>query len=156
MAVQRETKSVVTVAEMARMCGLSRARFHQLRRQGIFPEPVYQIANRRPVYLEEQQLVCLEVRRRNCGVNGQPVLFYARRGGAESAPSKRKRKTQSGKDDRITPIVEGVRALGLSKVTASEVRPIVEQSFPNWHPGERDAEVIRSVFLALKRKNSAE
>lgn len=157
MSVQKQTKSVVTVAEMARMCGLSRARFHQLRQAGVFPEPVYQLANRRPVYFEDQQVVCLEVRRRNCGINGQPVLFYARRGGSESAPIGRKRKPKAGKNNaRYAPIVEGVRALGLSKITASDVRPIVDQSFPNWDPGQDDGEVIRAVFLHLKRENSSD
>ena len=32
-----ETKAIVTVSEMARMCGLSRARFYQLQKAGIFP-----------------------------------------------------------------------------------------------------------------------
>src|ERR1700678_1877599 len=72
-----ETKAIVTVSEMARMCGLSRARFYQLQKAGVFPAPVYQ--DGRPVYTEEQQQVCLEVRRKNRGVNGKPVLFYARR-----------------------------------------------------------------------------
>src|SRR4051794_40754034 len=80
-----ETKAVVTVSEMARMVGLSRARFYQLQKAGVFPEPVYQAG--RPVYTEEQQNICLEVRRKNRGVTGEPVLFYARRRGI--APAKR-------------------------------------------------------------------
>ena len=72
-----ETKAIVTVSEMARMCGLSRARFYQLQKAGVFPAPTYQEG--RPVYTEEQQLVCLEVRKKNRGVNNKPVLFYARR-----------------------------------------------------------------------------
>ena len=31
---------------------------------------------RRPFYHEELQAVCLDVRRRNCGIDGKPVLFY--------------------------------------------------------------------------------
>src|SRR5471030_1670642 len=73
-----ETKAVVTVSEMARMCGLSRARFYQLQHAGVFPSPLYDVSTRRPFYVEELQKVCLEVRRRNCGINGKPVLFYAR------------------------------------------------------------------------------
>src|SRR3954466_1344011 len=73
-----QTKAVVTVSEMARMVGLSRLRIYQLVEAGVFPQPVYSVANRRPIYVEEAQKVCLEVRRRNCGVNGQPVLFYSR------------------------------------------------------------------------------
>src|SRR5262245_11463174 len=72
-----ETKAIVTVTEMPRMVGLSRARFYQLVRAGTFPAPVYQAG--RPVYPEELQGICLEVRRRNCGIDGKPVLFYSRR-----------------------------------------------------------------------------
>ena len=76
-----KTKAAVTIAEMARMLNLSRQRLHQLIGTA-FPFPVYDLKTRRPFYTEELQRVCLEVRRRNCGVDGKPVLFYARRGGA--------------------------------------------------------------------------
>src|ERR1700709_23369 len=73
-----ETKEAVSVAEMARIVGLSRARVFQLIWCGAFPFPVYDVETRRPFYDEESQKVCLEVRRRNCGCNGKPILFYAR------------------------------------------------------------------------------
>ena len=69
-----ETKAAVTVAEMSRMCGLSRARFYQLI-GNTFPWPVYDVATRRPFYDEEAQRMCLEVRRRNCGVDGDRFCF---------------------------------------------------------------------------------
>lgn len=50
-----QTKAVVTVAEMARMCGLSRARFYQLQNAGVFPTPLYDVSTRRPFYVEEAQ-----------------------------------------------------------------------------------------------------
>ena len=73
--MHQQIKSVVSVAEMARMVGLSRQRFYQLL-GSTFPLPLYWIATRRPFYTEEMQQICLEVRRRNCGINGKPVLFY--------------------------------------------------------------------------------
>ena len=63
---------------MARMVGLSRSRFHQLIGT-TFPWPLYSVSTRRPFYDEELQKCCLEVRRRNCGIDGKPVLFYSRR-----------------------------------------------------------------------------
>lgn len=74
-----ETKVAVSVAEMARMVGLSRARFYQLIQAGVFPAPERHAETGRPFYGEEAQRTCLEVRRRNCGVNGKLVLFYSRR-----------------------------------------------------------------------------
>jgi hypothetical protein len=72
-------KTAVSISEMARIVGLSRQRFHQLIQAGVFPAPLYDIATRRPFYNEEMQQTCLEVRRRNCGINGKAVLFYSRR-----------------------------------------------------------------------------
>ena len=90
------TKAAVTVSEMARMVGLSRARFYQLVEAGVFPTPVYCVSTRRPMYVEELQEVCLTVRRRNCGVNGKPVLFYAR-GHRLPTPTTKTQKPQIGR-----------------------------------------------------------
>ena len=54
MSVPKETKFVVTVAEMARMVGLSRSRFYQLIGTA-FPQPERQEGTGRPIYTEEQQ-----------------------------------------------------------------------------------------------------
>src|SRR5271166_3448958 len=88
MIVEIQTKAAVSVAEMAKMVRLSRARFYQLQQVGVFPSPVYDVSTRRPIYVQELQEVCLEVRRRNCGINGKPVLFYAHRLGATPARPK--------------------------------------------------------------------
>src|SRR3990172_921349 len=86
MSVEFRTKAIVSVAEMAHMCGLSRARFYQLVKDGVFPPPLYKLETKRPFFTEEMQEVCLEVRRRNSGINGKPVMFYARRFGSPAMP----------------------------------------------------------------------
>src|ERR1700722_572362 len=108
-----ETKAIVTVSEMARMCGLSRARFYQLQKTGIFPPPLYDVSTRRPIYDEELQKVCLEVRRRNCGVNCKPILFYARRNPMVPAPARIARtKSQPPKTEQYPELMEALQALG--------------------------------------------
>src|SRR5471030_3118948 len=105
MNVPIETKPVVTVSEMARMCGLSRSRFYQLIGT-TFPAPLMD-KKKRPFYSEELQAVCLEVRRRNCGIDGKPILFYARRiGPALTKP--RKAKAPATTNPQHTDLVEGV------------------------------------------------
>ena len=150
-----QMKAIVTVSEMARMVGLSRARFYQLQRGGVFPAPTYQAG--RPVYTEEQQQVCLEVRRKNRGINGQPVLFYARRRGIE--PAKRKRRADplpaKNKDD-IAALLDGLNALGLTTATAAQVLAVTEELFPQGTTGLDQAEVLRAVFLHLKRQNQGD
>ena len=150
------TKAVVTVAEMARMVGLSRARFYQLMGT-TFPWPVYDVSTRRPIYVEEQQRICLEVRRRNCGIDGKPVLFYARRNGALLPTSKpRPKKSETKKDEQFADLVAGLKSLGLTAVNAADVRSAVAVVFPNGIAGIDGGQVIRAVFLHLKRRDSGD
>jgi hypothetical protein len=154
MSVQVQTKAVVSVAEMARMCSLSRARFYQLVNEGVFPPPLYRIETRRPFFNQDMQEVCLEVRRKNCGINGKPVLFYARRF-TPSTIAKAKR-TPAPKTNKHADLIDGLRALGLTTVTASQVEWAFQQSFPHGKVGIDDETVLRAVFLHLKRQDSGE
>jgi hypothetical protein len=153
MNAQIETKAIVTVSEMARMCGLSRSRFYQLIGT-TFPEPLID-DKKRPYYSEELQSVCLEVRRRNCGVDGKPILFYARRLG--TAPTKpKKAKAPTTANPKHADLLEGVRSLGLASVTASDIAKALKELFPNGSENQDDGEILRAVFLHLKRKNPAD
>ncbi len=151
------TKAVATVRDVARMVGLSPARFYQLQRDGIFPWPLYDVATRRPHYTEEQQRECLEVRRRNCGVNGRPILFYARRLETTSAARPRTGRTAGGKGaEAYTDLVAGLKALGLTTVTADQVGVAVPQVFPAGTVGVGHGDVLRAVFIHLRRQNSGD
>lgn len=155
MSVPVQTKAAVSVAEMARMCGLSRSRFYQLIGTA-FPQPERQAETDRPIYTEEQQKVCLEVRRRNCGIDGKPVLFYARR--ATPAPTKPKSvkpKLEAKRGD-VLALIEGLNALGLPAATAAEVQRVTDELYPQGTAGLDRGDVLRAVFLHLKRQNSAD
>jgi len=148
-----QTKAIVTVSEMARMCGLSRARFYQLVQAGVFPPAVYDVSNRRPIYVEEMQKICLEVRRRNCGVNGKPVLFYCR--GGNLRPSVTKGRKRKPKTEKHADLINALVDLGIS-VTAAQVGQAVKELFANGIEGTDQAEVVRAVFLRLKRQDSGD
>ena len=154
MSAQIVSKSVVSVAEMARMVGLSRARFYQLVGEGIFPTPVYDASTRRPFFTEEMQQNCMEVRRRNCGVNGKPILFYAARHplGQQPKPVK-KPKAEPKHKDQYADLLAGLKALGLESVTAAQVEPLLKELFPAGIQNLDFGEVIRAVFLRLKRRD---
>lgn len=142
---------------MARSVGLSRQRFHQLMTSGVFPKPLRDEETGRPYYDESSQAQCLEVRRRNCGVNGKIVLFYARRQQPTlTVPPTRMAKPRPAPPERHDSILEGVRSLGLSQVTAAQVGEIVKQLFPAGVSGIDSGEVIRAVFLRLRVNNSAD
>ena len=147
-------KSAVTVTEMARMVGLSRARFYQLMNEGVFPWPVYSVRTRRPLYVQELQEVCLEVRRQNCGANGRPVLFYSVTR-PSSGVTRPVRKAVKPTRDEYPAETAAVRALGLTMVTADQVAAAVKNLYPNGLDGVGQPEVIRAVFLQLQRRDSA-
>ncbi len=154
MVDQFQTKAAVTVAEMARMLGLSRSRFYQLIGTA-FPQPERQQETGRPIYTEELQQVCLEVRRRNCGIDGKPVLFYARRLGTASTrpkPPKSKLETKGN----LSALVDGLSALGLTTATGSQVQKVTDELYPKGTEGIDEGAVLRAVFLHLKRQNSAD
>ena len=147
------TKAVVTVSEMARMCSLSRARFYQLMQAGVFPHPVYCVSNRRPLYVEELQEVCLEVRRRNCGVNGRPVLFYARGQRTPAMPkATRPAKKQPSQTCSHTELIDGLSSLGVT-AKADQVEAAIKAVYPGGSSGVNQGEVLRAVFLHIKRQN---
>jgi hypothetical protein len=137
---------VVSVSEMARMVGLSRRRFHQLMQAGVFPQPQRQ--DGRPFYDEPTQQVCLEVRRRNCGVNGQVVLLYPRRQPAPTTPKKVSPAPAPHAD-----LLDGLRSLGLASVTAADVGATVKTLYPQGTAGVGEGEVIRAVFLHLQSQS---
>lgn len=145
-----EFKVAVTVAEMARMLNLSRSRLYQLIGTA-FPEPSRDDRGR-PYYDAEQQAMCLEVRRRNCGVDGRPILFYAPRGSVPTSAPRRKPKHKQPHPH--AEVLDGVRALGLTMATAAQVDAAVAQLFPDGVEGVDPGEVIRSVFLSLKARDS--
>jgi hypothetical protein len=138
-----EAKAVVSVSEMARLVGLSRQRFHQLVQAGVFPQPQRQ--DGRPFYDEAAQQQCLEVRRRNCGVNGQVVLFYSRRHPAPTTPKK-----VSPAPTPHADLLDGLRSLGLASVTAADVGVAVKMLFPQGTAGIDQGVVIKGVFLHLR------
>lgn len=147
-----QLKAAVTIAEMARMCGLSRSRMYQLIGKA-FPEPSRDESGR-PYFDEEQQRTILEVRRRNCGIDGKPILFYAPRNSISGPTPKRRSKPKPTTDEHAD-ILEGVRALGLTAVTNTQVDQAIKESFPSGTDGVDQGEIIRGVFLSLKRQDSA-
>ena len=154
MGVNEPTKVAVSVADMARMVGLSRARFYQLMGGGVFPRPERQAETGRPYYSEDQQKAVLDVRRRNCGVNGQAVLFYARRLPNGLTPTKpRRAKSMPIPTPKVEPnadLLDALQALGLSGVKSLQVEKAVGVIFPNGTVGVEQGEVVRAVFLRLK------
>jgi hypothetical protein len=151
-SVQDQMRCAVSVKDMATMCGLSRQRFAQLVRAGVFPAPLYDVVTHRPFYPEDLQTVCLEVRRRNFGINGKAVLFYARRAGPVTPVANTRKQSPNG--DQHSEILVGLKALGLTAITATQVAEAVRELFPSGAASTDQSDVVRAIFLHLRRKNS--
>lgn len=143
-------KHAVTVAEMARMIGLSRSRFYQLIGKA-FPLPCRDEMGK-PFYDEEQQRVITGVRHRNCGIDGKPILFYAPRHSAQP-PMPKRRSLRKEVHSQYAEIVDGVRGLGLATATAAQVEAEIAKLFPNGIVELASGEVVKQVFLSIKRQS---
>jgi len=146
-----KTKAVVSKSEMARMVGLSPARFAQLVGT-TFPYPRYDLKTRRPFYPEDLQEICLSVRKRNCGIDGKPVLFYARRP-INTVPLRKPKRDAVVKND-YADLIDGLKGLGLVAVTAAQVGEAVKELYPQGMPEGANGAVLRALFLHLRRKNT--
>ncbi len=157
------SKDIVTVSEMARMLGLSRARFYQLLKDGVLPQPSRNASTKRPFFDREQQEQCLGVRRSHCGVNGKPVLFYSSMQPNSSAVLRRavaKKKQQTPKrrttqqDPLFTELRRGLLQLGLAEITDTQVQSALIATHPDGHANSDTSTLLMDVFAHLSRQNS--
>lgn len=144
--------AAATVTAVARMVGLSRERFYQLVRDGVFPEPHRDGDGpaKRPYYTEAQQRVCIAVRRRGVGMNGKIVMFNEKR---RPAGPKRLARRQDGPATAAEPpleewLAEGVVGLGLD-VTKAQVLAARQACYPDGVNEEDRGIVIGNVFRHL-------
>lgn len=144
------TKAAVSVSEMTRMLSMSRARFYQLMKEGIFPKPVYDPSTKRPFFDEEAQQMCLEVRRRNCGVNGRPVMFYPSRS-PTPAPVRRPASVKPKPSTQHVELIDSLACLGLT-VTSQQIESALKECYPSGVADTDQGSVVRTLFLHLKRQ----
>src|SRR5688572_4632383 len=102
-STQLRLKAAVSVTTMARMVGLSRSRFYDYMRREVFPQPLYSLATRRPLFTAELQQEILAVRQTGIGCNGEYVLFYEKQPhGSNASPAARR-------DEPVNGLIEGLK-----------------------------------------------
>lgn len=146
-------KTAISVSDMAAMVGLSRARFYQLIGKA-FPWPLYDVQTRRPFYSLELQQLCVDVRQRNCGIDGRPVIFYSKRP-ASAKPSAGTNNHTAKPKAQHEDLIEAMKGLGLS-VSPSQVDTAVKELFPEGLGQADPGQVVRSLFLHLRRVNQSQ
>jgi hypothetical protein len=142
-------KPICSVADMALMLGLSRARFYQLLEQGIFPQPVYCTRTKRPLYTLELQKDCLAVKETNVGYNGQYILFYSpRKEKAEAVVEKSVRHTRV-KNTLHDEFAQTLVRMGVT-TDAAKVGSAIEELYPDGIEDKEHGVIIRELFRYFK------
>lgn len=159
-AARRSRRSVYSVAEVARLCNLSRARFYDLIGEGVMPPPVYDPRTRRPMYTVELAAQCVDVRETNIGFDGRYTLFFARRqqpvkatveSTAASAPVRRR---QPVLDPLVQEMVEALRATGVQQAE-SEIVEAIQRRYPQGLAETRFEIDLVLLRCDLKRPSSS-
>lgn len=144
-------RAAVSVTQMVKMLGLSRAAFYDHIRRGNFLPPVYSIRTRRPLFTAEMQRQNLEVKVRQVGINGDFVLFYDRL--PRTDRNEVERSTQ-GRPGRSSSLAAGLRerlyGLGLENLTERRVQEALNACFPAGINGTPEADVLRIVYRSLR------
>ena len=151
--------AVLSITSMAKLLHISRSRFYQLINQGILLPPVYSLKSKRPFYTQELAQRNLEVKRSNVGINGEICLFYCNR----NIISPAKKETFNKKSKKIdnpeidySELKEGLKTLGLIEVKSSQIQSAISECFPDGTENTEDGEVLRTIFLSIKRRNSTD
>ena len=112
--MENDFKEICSVKQLAGKLGLSKARFYQHLKNGVFPPPVYCIRTKRPLYPENLQQQCMDIRRTGIGYNGLPVIFYTTRKN-ETCTS------QKQSNEEYKEIMEVLKNMHI-KVTSKEIK----------------------------------
>jgi len=132
----------ITLQELCEQLGISKSRYYQLQKRGIFPAP--QRAGNRPVFDQNLARQCVEVVHNRVGINGEPVLFNRK---PVQEPSKKRATPVKGKHEDL---IAALASLGLN-ATKEQVAAAVA-SLPNNGADMDEPSLIRAVFLKLKQR----
>jgi len=144
MLSDNNLKAACSVTELAKKVGLSRARFYQLQKMGVFPQPLYCTRTKRPFYPLDLQQKCIDIRKTGIAHNGQLILFYSSR-------QNKSRKSQNQPDHKDKELADILNQMGLT-VTPNKVKNAVKALYPEKlaeHPVE--GTVIRDLFRYFKQ-----
>ncbi len=144
MCLDNELKAVCSVTELTKKLGLSRARFYQLQKMGVFPMPIYCIRTKRPFYPLELQHKSIDIRKTGIGLNGQATIFYASR---KNIPQK----SPSQLGHQYEELADLLSQMGLN-VTCNKVRKAVKALYPaGLAQCPDEGMVIRDLFRYFKQ-----
>jgi hypothetical protein len=148
---------MVNMTTMARLLNLSRSRLYQLTSNNILLMPAYLISTRKPVYTREMVLRNLQVKQSNCGINGQPILFYTTR---HVLHKERTPKVKASQPRRVASpskyeaLLDELTCLGIEDLTVEQVEKAVSNCFPEGSDNVDPDTLLKTIFCHLKRQNT--
>ena len=150
---ENELKAVCSVTELAIILGLSRTRFYQLQRVGVFPMPVFCIRTKRPFYPLELQKKCIEIRKTGVAHNGQPVLFYGEHKNSNKAFREPSASGKNSKNQqKCEELTNTLRRMGLN-VSYKAVEDAITALFPEGlQQQSTEGQTVRDLFRYLTAK----
>ncbi len=144
MLPDNDLKAVCTVTQLAKKLEMSRARFYQLQKIGVFPPPVYCICTKRPFYPLDLQQECLNIHKTGIGYDGQPILFYNSR-------QNKCEKSQNQQERKYKDITDTLKKMGLA-VSPSKVKNALETLYPDKLAQQSvEGAVIRDLFNYFRK-----
>jgi len=144
MCSDNDLKAICSVTELTKKLDLSRARFYQLQKMGVFPMPIYCIRTKRPFYPLELQKKCIDIRKTGIGLNGQATIFYASRKNVHQ-------KSPGQLDHHYEELADILSQMGLN-VACNKVRKAVKALYPTGLAQCSDeGMVIRELFRYFKQ-----
>ena len=147
--MENNFKEICPVKKMIAMLGMSKARFYQHLKNGVFPPPVYSFYTKQPFYPENLQNRCMDIRRTGIGYNGIPVLFYTPRK-AENCKSEGK----SNNDYRE--IIEALKNVNI-KVTDKDIKATLrELNITTFTKGHIDGEFFKKLINYFTQRVKSE
>ena len=160
MSVDKDVNipEILSITQMAKFLNLSRSRFYQLMSEGVFLPPKYSKETKRPFYTAEMGRRNIEAKKNNVGINGKVVLFYTSRNSptpyVHKKISSRNKSNNISTEDNHQDLKEGLCALGLNGVSDAQIESALSSCFPNGTETVDEGQVLRAVFLSIKRRNS--
>lgn len=154
--IKQQKKAFVSLSECADTLGISRTHLYTLISQNVLLPPSYCIESKKPFYCAEAVERNLEVMRTNIAISGKFHLFHRKHDStdmeAPSPPRKRIRPIRPPSNRKY--IIGGLRSLGMN-ASSIQVDAAISSIYPNGVAGEDDGEVLRAIYLYIKRLNSA-
>ena len=148
---KHKIKPVMSVGDMAKALGHSRARFWQLQKQQIYPPALYDIRTKRPYFDARLQKICHEVRETGIGCNGDFILFYSPRKTPSAKPQKSHRPDAQNKEipAEHQELVDTLNQMGV-EVTGEQVSEAVQKLYPDGLKKDMGV-VLREIYCHFRK-----